>query len=882
MEWTGLNELREKFLAFYESKGHLRLPSFPLVPQNDKSLLLINSGMAPMKKYFTGEITPPRKRVTTCQKCIRTPDIERVGKTARHGTYFEMLGNFSFGDYFKHEATAWAWEFCTEVLKLPVDRLWVSIYEDDDQAFDIWTKEVGVAPERIVRLGKEDNFWEHGTGPCGPCSEIYFDRGEAYGCGSPTCGVGCDCDRYVEFWNLVFTQFNSDGKGNYTPLEHPNIDTGMGLERLACIMQGVNNLFEVDTVQNIMKHISRITGVAYGESERSDVSLRVITDHIRSTTVMIGDGVMPSNEGRGYVLRRLLRRAARHGRLLGVHGPFLYQVCETVIAENADAYPELKDKQDFIVKVIRNEEEAFEKTIDSGLTLLEEMLAGMTEEEKILSGADAFRLYDTYGFPVDLTRDILEEKGLSVDEEQFGVLMAKQRERARAARKKVGSDAWKAGMGAIEQLMAGGFVGYDTLSTTARIAAIVRDNEPAESVSEGEEAVLVLDVTSFYGESGGQAGDTGEILSGDAVFRVTDTQKSAGGVILHIGVMEKGSLNAGNRVTAQVSEAARLATMRNHSAAHLLQAALRLVLGTHVQQAGQLVNSQRMRFDFTHFSALESEQLSAVENQVNAWILEGLSIDVREMPIDEARRQGAMALFGEKYGDTVRVVRMGEASMELCGGTHMDNTAKLGLFHILSETSVASGVRRIEAVTGTGVLAVMRDNQELLERTASAVKANGPEDLERRAAQLMNELKETKRERDSLKSQMAGQQIEGLFSRAREVQGIKVISAAFTGTGADAVRSMCDQCKGMVQGSAVIVLAGMDETAGTVSIGCACTAEAVSKGAHAGHIVREVAAICGGRGGGRPDMAMAGAKDLTRVDDAVNSVDEILENQLSK
>ncbi len=880
MKWTGLNDLRETFLAFYESKGHLRLPSFSLVPQNDKSLLLINSGMAPMKKFFTGEVTPPRKRVTTCQKCIRTPDIERVGKTARHGTYFEMLGNFSFGDYFKHEATAWAWEFCTQVLELPVDRLWVSIYEDDDQAFDIWTKEVGVDPARIVRLGKEDNFWEHGSGPCGPCSEIYFDRGEAYGCGSPTCGVGCDCDRYVEFWNLVFTQFDNDGKGNYTPLEHPNIDTGMGLERLACIMQGVNNLFEVDTVQNIMKHVSRITGVAYGESERSDVSLRVITDHIRSTTFMIGDGVMPSNEGRGYVLRRLLRRAARHGRLLGVHGPFLYQVCETVVAENQGAYPELGEKQDFIVKVIRNEEEAFEKTIDSGLSLLEDMLAGMPD--KILSGADAFRLYDTYGFPVDLTRDILEEKGLQVDEEQFNRLMAEQRQRARAARKKAGEDAWKAGVGVLEQLMAGGFVGYDMLSTTARIAAIVRDNEPAETVNEGDEAVLVLDVTSFYGESGGQAGDTGVITAGDALFRVKDTQKSAGGVILHIGVMEKGSLNAGNTVTVQVDEAARLSTMRNHSAAHLLQAALRQVLGTHVQQAGQLVNPQRMRFDFTHFSALTQEELAAVEDQVNAWILAALPVTVQEMPIEEARSQGAMALFGEKYGDLVRVVRMGTVSMELCGGTHVDNTGKLGLFHILSESSVASGIRRIEAVTGTGVLDRIRETQELLGRTAAAVKANGPEDLERRAVQLMGEIKELRRERDSLKSKMAGQQIEGLFSKARQVRGIKVISAAFTGTGADAVRSMCDQCRSMVQGGAVIVLAGMDEDAGSVSIGCTCTPEAVAQGAHAGQIVRDVAAVCGGRGGGRPDMAMAGAKDLSRVDDAINSVDEILEKQLSK
>ena len=880
MEWTGLNDLREKYLNFFESKGHLRLPSFPLVPQNDKSLLLINSGMAPMKKYFTGELTPPRQRVTTCQKCIRTPDIERVGKTARHGTYFEMLGNFSFGDYFKHEATAWAWEFCTKVLELPVDRIWVSIYQEDDQAFDIWTKEVGVSPDRIVRLGKEDNFWEHGSGPCGPCSELYFDRGEEYGCGSPTCGVGCDCDRYVEFWNLVFTQFDNDGNGNYTPLDHPNIDTGMGLERLACIMQGVNNLFEVDTVQNIMKHVSRIAGVTYGTGERTDISLRVITDHIRSTTFMIGDGVMPSNEGRGYVLRRLLRRAARHGHLLGIHEPFLYQVCETVIQENLSAYPELMDKKDFIIKVIRNEEEAFEKTIDSGLNLLEQMLSVVQGGK--LSGADAFKLYDTYGFPVDLTRDILEEKGMDVDEEQFNQLMAEQRARARAARKDAGADAWKANASVIEQFMVGGFVGYDLLETPSRIVAILKGDEVADSVVEGEKASIVLDVTSFYGESGGQVGDTGVLTLGDSVFRVTDTQKSPGGVTVHLGFMEKGSLETGNRIIASVNPAVRSATMRNHSAAHLLQAALRRVLGTHVEQAGQLVDPHRVRFDFTHFSALTGEELAEVENLVNGWILKGLSVVVKEMPIDEARKLGAMALFGEKYGDIVRVVRMGDVSIEFCGGTHVENTAMLGLFHIVSETSVAAGVRRIEAVTGFNVLALLNDYHTRLAKAAEALKANGPEDLERRAVQVTAELKTAQRELEAVKAQMAGQKVQGLFDNAKEVAGIKVISAAFTGTGGDAVRAMCDRCRDMNLDKAVVVLAGMVEDAGTVSFGCYCAPGAVAMGAHAGNIVRKVAEICGGKGGGRPDSAMAGGKDLSKVDDAINSVDEILEAMLKK
>ncbi len=874
MKWTGLNDLREMYLSFFESKGHLRLPSFSLVPKNDASLLLINSGMAPMKKYFTGEVTPPRKRVTTCQKCIRTPDIESVGKTARHGTYFEMLGNFSFGDYFKHEATAWAWEFCTKVLELPVDRIWVSIYENDDQAFEIWTKEVGVSPDRIVRLGKGDIFWEHGCGPCGPCSELYYDRGEEYGCGSPDCGVGCECDRFMEFWNNVFTQFDNDGNGNYTPLDHPNIDTGMGLERLACIMQGVNNLFEVDTVQNIMKHISRIAGVTYGESDSTDVSLRVITDHIRSTTFMVGDSVMPSNEGRGYVLRRLLRRAARHGRLLGIHRPFLYEVCETVIQENLSAYPELKEKQDFITKVIRNEEEAFEKTIDSGLSLLETMLTNT--KDGVLSGDDAFKLYDTYGFPIDLTKDILEEKGMSVDEERFHECMAQQRARARAARKDAGADAWKGDASITEQLSASTFVGYDTLSVNASVVAIVRDNELIETLQEGETATVILDTTPFYGESGGQVGDVGVIGAEGVCFTVSDTQKNAAGVVLHTGTLTEGTLNVGNTVTASVDADTRRAVMRNHSVAHLLQAALRQVLGTHVEQAGQLVSADRMRFDFTHFSALSAEELAQVEALVNRWVLAGLAIDVREMPIDEARKLGAMALFGEKYGDVVRVVKMGDVSIELCGGTHADNTAKLGLFHIVSETSVAAGVRRIEAVTGTAVLDLLNGYYRSMVEAADAMKAAGPDDLGRRTAQLIGELKEAQRELQTVRQQQAAQKMNDLFDNAQDVNGIQLITAVLADMGGDELRSLCDRCKDRGLDKAVVVLAGTSSEKQTVTFACYCTPNAVAAGANAGKIVREVAAVCGGKGGGKPDMAMAGGKDLSKVEDAIRLVPEIL------
>ncbi len=871
MEWTGLNQLREKFLSFYESKGHLRLDSFPLIPKDDKSLLLINSGMAPMKKYFTGEITPPRKRVTTCQKCIRTPDIERVGITARHGTYFEMLGNFSFGDYFKHEATAWAWEFCTQVLQLPIDKLWVTIYQDDDEAFDIWTKEVGVAPERIVRMGKEDNFWEHGSGPCGPCSEIYFDRGEKYGCGSPNCGVGCECDRYVEFWNLVFTQFESDGEGNYTPLEHPNIDTGMGLERLACIMQGVDNLFLVDTVQNIMKHICRIAGVQYGDSEKTDVSLRVITDHIRSTTFMIGDGVMPSNEGRGYVLRRLLRRAARHGRLLGIHEPFLAQVCDTVIEENKNAYPELLEKKDFIKKLISVEEESFAKTIDQGMQMLNNLMD--SADVNVLSGEDAFRLNDTFGFPLDLTKEIIAERGMRVDEEEFQRLLLEQRERARAARKNAGADAWLSDQANLDGVEPTQFLGYSQLETTAQVTAIVKDGQRVDQATAGDEVLLILDQTTFYAESGGQVGDIGAVSSDNSMADVINTTKNHAGIYLHHAIVKAGMVSSGDMVTVQVDMLRRRSIMRNHTAAHLLQAALRKVLGTHVEQAGQLVDGERVRFDFTHFSGLTAQELSAVEALVNEQILRSLPVVSQEMPIDEAKKMGAMALFGEKYGDVVRVVSVENFSIELCGGTHIDNTAKLGLFKIVSESSVASGVRRIEAVTGIGVLQLISQIQDTLAQAAAALKVGNPSELVRRCAQVSAELKEKDRIVEQLNAKLAASQVDGLFAGAKLVKGVRVITAAFSSTPPDALRSMCDKVREQAPNCVAVFAAVNGEK---ITFSATVGKNAQGRGAHAGNVVRAVAKIAGGNGGGKPDMAMAGGKDPTKVDEALAAVEGIV------
>ena len=878
MEWTGLNELREKYLSFFESKGHLRMPSFSLVPQGDKSLLLINAGMAPLKKYFTGELTPPRTRVTTCQKCIRTPDIERVGITARHGTFFEMLGNFSFGDYFKHEATAWAWEFCTKVLEMPEDKIYISVYEEDDEAYDIWTKELGIAPDHMVRLGKEDNFWEHGAGPCGPCSELYFDRGEKYGCGSPDCAVGCDCDRFVEFWNLVFTQFDNDGNNNYSRLKSCNIDTGMGLGRLACIMQGVDNLFEVDTVQNIMKHIMEIAGVKYHEDEKRDVSLRVITDHIRSTTFMIGDGVMPSNEGRGYVLRRLLRRAARHGRLLGIEGTFLYKVCETVIKENASAYPNLVEKHDLIVKVIKAEEESFNKTIDTGLTLLENLIAA--NDSKVLSGADAFRLQDTFGFPIDLTKELLEERGMSVDIDEYNRLYAQSRAAARAARKDAGAQAWKDSNVSFKDVGATEFIGYTDYSCDAEIKAIAANGERDEFATSDSEVVVVLDKTPFYGESGGQSGDTGVIKTANATLEITATGKTPDGVVLHIAKFVSGdSIAVGDKVHAEIDASKREATRRNHTAAHLLQAALRKHLGSHVEQAGQLVNSDEMRFDFTHFSALTGEELKAIEDEVNGVILSGIPVLTREMPIEEAKKLGAMALFGEKYGDVVRVVSAGDFSVELCGGTHADNTAKLGLFKIVSESSVAAGVRRITAVTGLGVLKYIENNERIMLSAAAAMKLGNVTELDKRATTLSAEVKAKDRELAELRSEISALKAGSLLDSAKQVGSVRLITAEVEVSNPGELRSMCDTARD--NGADIVaVFAGVNKEKGTLNFACACGADAVKNGAHAGNIVRETAKIAGGSGGGKPDSAMAGAKDASKANDALSAVEGIVASML--
>ena len=877
MQWMGLNEIREKYLSFFESKGHLRMPSFSLVPQGDKSLLLINAGMAPLKKYFTGELTPPRKRVTTCQKCIRTPDIERVGITARHGTYFEMLGNFSFGDYFKHDATRWAWEFCTQVMEMPVYKLYVSVYFEDDEAYDIWTKEIGVAPDHMVRLGKEDNFWEHGAGPCGPCSEIYFDRGEKYGCGSPDCKVGCDCDRFVEFWNLVFTQFDNDGNGNYSKLKSCNIDTGMGLERLACIMQGVDNLFEVDTVQNIMKHVIELSGVKYHDNEKDDVSLRVITDHIRSTTFMIGDGVMPSNEGRGYVLRRLLRRAARHGRLLGIDGMFLYKVCETVIKENADAYPNLVEKHDLIVKVIKAEEESFNKTIDTGLNLLENIIANA--DSKVISGADAFKLQDTFGFPIDLTKELLTERGMTVDIDEYDRLYAESRAAARAARKDAGAEAWKGGGASIKDIPATEFLGYTDYSCEATVKAIIVDGERADFVSADSNAALVLDRTVFYGESGGQAGDCGVISAGGARFEVTSAGKTPDGNILHFGRITEGeSISVGDSVKADICVKTREAAARNHTAAHLLQAALRETLGTHVEQAGQLVNSREMRFDFTHFSALTSQELETVENRVNEIILSALPVTSVEMPIDEAKKLGAMALFGEKYGDVVRVVRAGDFSTELCGGTHVSNTGKLGLFKIVSESSVAAGVRRIEAVTGFGVLDYIAKNDAVIRNTAASMKLANTSELEKRAGAVMAELKAKDKEIEQLRAELSQLKTGDLMSGAVDIGGVMLVTATVEGVNPGELRAMCDKVK--ENANAVAVICGINAEKTGANFACACGSEAVAKGAHAGNIAKAVSKLAGGSGGGRPDSAMAGTKDISGVAEAMAAVTETVKNML--
>ena len=876
MKWTGLNELREKYLAFFESKDHLRLPSFSLVPQGDKSILLINAGMTPMKKYFTGEVTPPKKRVTTCQKCIRTPDIENVGKTARHGTYFEMLGNFSFGDYFKHEATAWAWEFFTKVLEIPEELLYVSVYLEDDEAYDIWTKEVGVDPSHMVRFGKEDNFWEHGAGPCGPCSEIYFDRGPSKGCGSPDCKVGCECDRFIEVWNLVFTQFENDGNNNYTRLANPNIDTGMGLERLACIMQDVDNLFEVDTVQNIMKHIIDISGIEYHKDAKKDISLRVITDHIRSTTFMVSDGVLPSNSGRGYVLRRLLRRAARHGRLIGIDRPFLAEVCDTVIKENANAYPNLVEKQDYIKKVIAMEEESFYKTIDSGLGLLNEMMAN--SKDGVLSGEDAFKLQDTFGFPIDLTKEIVAENNMTVDEDAFKKFVEEARMKAKSVKRDGAETDWRNSGVSFKDITKTEFTGYTENNTDATVVALVASGERKDFVEAGD-AILVLDKTSFYAESGGQVGDTGAITIGDSTFEVTNTTKDADGVVLHHGTLVGDAVKVGDTATTVYNEENRKAIMRNHTAAHLLQAALRTVLGTHVEQAGQLVDANEVRFDFTHFTGMTGEELKKVEDLVNEEILNATEMLIKEMPIDEAKAMGAMALFGEKYGDVVRVVKAGDFSTELCGGTHVDNTGKIGLFKIVSESSVAAGVRRIQAVTGKNVLKYIDEKNNLLYATAECFKVGNVSALPQKAVAVANDLKAKDKEIASLKAEINSFKTAGIMAGAIDVNGVQLVVYYAGELDANGLRSMAETARDSAPNT-VAVIAGSNAEKGTCSFACACGKDAIANGAHAGNIVREVAKVAGGSGGGKPDMAMAGGKDISKIDDALMSANEILKSML--
>ena len=876
MKWTGLNELREKFLSFYESKGHLRLPSFSLIPQGDKSLLLINAGMSPMKKYFTGEITPPRSRVTTCQKCIRTPDIENVGKTARHGTYFEMLGNFSFGDYFKRDAITWAWEFCTKIMEMDPEKLFISVYLEDDEAYDIWTKEIGVQESHMVRFGKEDNFWEHGAGPCGPCSEIYYDRGAEHGCGSPDCHVGCECDRFVEFWNLVFTQFENDGHNHYTPLAHPNIDTGMGLERLACIAQGVDNLFEVDTIQNIMKHIAKISGVEYHTDEKSDVSLRVVTDHIRSTTFMIGDGVMPSNSGRGYVLRRLLRRAARHGRLLGINRPFLAEVADTVINENKNAYPNLVEKRDFIINVISTEEESFNRTIDAGLDVLSKMIEESKSKE--LSAEDAFKLQDTFGFPLDLTKEILEEKGMTVDEEKFKELVLVQRKRSRDAHKGAGAEGWNDTGVVTKGIAKTDFRGYDSFETEGEIIAFITDGIRCDALENGVDSLVITDKTAFYAESGGQIGDTGYIYGDGFTFEVDNTTKTNDGVFLHYGrIIQGDNAKTGDKVKTVIDSDRRKAIARNHTAAHLLQAALRKTLGSHVEQAGQLVNENTVRFDFSHFSAMTSDEIKTVENEVNDVILSAESVTMTEMPIDEAKKTGAMALFGEKYGDIVRVVKAGDYSTELCGGTHVSNTGNLGLFKIINETSVAAGVRRIEAVTGNGVLNYIDSLNASVNATAAALKVSNPADIEKKAVSLSNELKEKDREISSLTAQLTEMRSGSLFDNTVEVGSLKVIAANAGEVTVDELRQLSDKAK--EQGDNVVaVFAAFNKEKCSVNFAACCASGAVKCGVKAGDVVRSVAKIAGGNGGGKPDFAMAGAKDITKIDEAVSAVAGIVES----
>ncbi len=878
MEKKGLNELRELFLSYFESKGHLRLPSFSLVPQNDASILLINAGMTPMKPWFKGEEEPPRRRVCTCQKCIRTGDIDNVGKTARHGTYFEMLGNFSFGDYFKEDAIAFSWEFLTQVLGIDGNRLYPSVFEGnettpaDDEAYRIWNEKIGIPAERIFRFGKADNFWEHGSGPCGPCSEIYYDRGEEYGCGKPDCTVGCDCDRYMEIWNNVFSQFDNDGQGNYTELSQKNIDTGMGLERLACVMQGVNSLFEVDTVMNITNKVSELTGAKYGQSQERDVSLRVITDHIRSATFMICDGILPSNEGRGYVLRRLLRRAARHGKLLGVDKPFLFEVVDTVIQENGHHYTELKERQEYITRVVRVEEENFAKTIDGGLKIFREMLENhQTKGEKIFAGADAFKLYDTYGFPIDLTQEMVAEAGLTVDKDAFDQLMQEQKVRAREARKALGDLGW-AGVEFGKDVPETQFVGYEQFETQAKVLAIVAEEELRDEVVAGAEAILVLDQTTLYAEMGGQVGDHGVIETADGVFQVNNVQKNKGGKFMHYGVVKSGVVKVGDQATATVDLERRKAVMRAHSATHLLHEALKRVLGDHVHQAGSLVEPDRLRFDFTHFEAITAEQLAQIDAIVNEAVLEGYSVITEVLPIEEAKKKGAVAMFGEKYGDVVRVVEMGDFSMEFCGGTHLNNTAKVGPFRIKSESSIASGVRRIEATVGKLTLEDIEKNRKMLYHAAQMMKTS-PADLEARLEQQMNEMKELRQALDKFKAEASLGEARQFLMSAKTVNGLKIVTANKAGLDANALRQMGDFLRDKEPAVVAVLSSSNGEKVTFLAV---CGKEAVAKGIKAGDLVKLVSGICGGKGGGKPDSAMGGGTDILKVDDALAAVDNFV------
>ena len=878
MKPYGLNELREMFLRFFETKGHLRLPSFSLIPQDDASLLLINSGMAPMKPYFKGDKEPPRHRVCTCQKCIRTGDIENIGKTARHGTYFEMLGNFSFGDYFKHEAIAWSWEFLTspDWVGLDPERLYPSVYEKDDEAFNIWRDEIGIPESRITRLGKEDNFWEHGSGPCGPCSEIYFDRGEEYGCGKPDCAPGCDCDRYMEVWNNVFSQFDNDGNGNYSDLIQKNIDTGMGLERLAVVCQGVDSLFDVDTVMNITHKVSEITGAHYGDSHKTDVSLRVITDHIRASVMMISDGILPSNEGRGYVLRRLLRRAARHGKLLGVNEPFLYQVVDMVVHENECQYPELREKQAYITRVIRNEEENFAKTIDAGMHIFSDLLAEhQAKGELVFSGADAFKLYDTYGFPIDLTREMVQEQDMTVDEDAFQNLMEQQRVRARKAREALGDLAW-AGVDLGLDPTPTQFTGHDHTVDQGTILAIVCDGEVCSEIDEGKQGVLVLDCTPFYAEMGGLVADHGVIETDGALFQVTDVQKDKAGKFLHHGVMHSGHLQVEQTVTARIDTDRRKAIMRAHSATHLLQAALREVLGDHVHQAGSLVEPDRLRFDLTHFSAITPEELERVNEIVGDWILDGMDVTVSEMSMAQAKASGATALFSEKYGDVVRVVNMGGKSIELCGGTHVDNTAKIGPFRITGESSVASGVRRVEAITGKAYLREMEAVNRRMYAAAEVLHAK-PADLIAKAKGFTAELKEARQNVERMKEKILHSDVDRFLYASKNIGGIKVITTTRTDLDAGDLRKLGDFLRDK-DPDTVAVLATATES--KVTFVAVCGKNAVAKGIRAGDLVRAVSAVTGGKGGGKPDSAMGGGSEVLKIDDALAIVDDFVADKL--